>query len=279
MINRLERYDLNCSVFNSYDYDDCLDLNSLLCRFFTKINECIDVSNEALTYVEWLKTIGLKNEVVELLTEWKDDGTLADLIGEQIVSEINQKISNNQNKIKSLENKDIIHEQDINNIKSEISNLKSKDSQLDSEISNLKSKDTQLDSEIEALTTFNKYQVKSKFFTLKNSGDEMTPDSFFSDELLTTEKVETYWVQVTYTNPFSNCFKGSVLAQPFGVGNNANINVVVKDVNEYGFKFGIVSGGSLVNNSEITSSSYTTYISFIHLTKLKRALTLDIERE
>ncbi|MDY5929202.1 MAG: hypothetical protein SPJ27_04115 [Candidatus Onthovivens sp.] len=265
MINKLNKWDLNCSAFNSYDFDDCMSLNELLCRFFTKINECIDVSNEALTYVEWLKTIGLKNEVVELLTEWKDDGTLADLIGEQIVSEINQKISNNQSKIESLENKDIIHENNINNIKSEISNLKSKDSQLDSEI--------------EALTTFNRYQVKSKFFTLKNSGDEIRPDPLFSDELLITEKVETYWVQVTYTNPFSNCFKGSVLAQSFGVGNKSNINVVVKDVNEYGFKFGIVSGGSLVNNSEITSSSYTTYISFIHLTKLKRTLTLDIERE
>lgn len=265
MIDRLEKYDLNCSVFNSYDYDDCLDLNSLLCMFFTKINECIEVSNEALTLMEWLYEVGLSDEVVKLLIEWKNDGTLAQLISEEVLTEISQNIANNQRAITNLQNKDIIHEQDISNMKSEINNLKSKDSQLDREI--------------EALTTFNKYQVKSKFFTLKNDGDEMTPDSYFSDEMISTEKVETYWVQVSYTNPFSNCFKGSVLAQPFGVGNNSNINVVVKDVNEYGFKFGIVRDGSLINNSEITSHSYTTYISFIHLTKLKVSSTLDIERE
>lgn len=104
MINRLERYDLNCSVFNSYDYDDCLDLNSLLCRFFTKINECIEASNKSLTFLEWLHEVGLKQEVVTLLTQWKDDGTLANLISDQLLTEINKNIENNTTLITGVRN-------------------------------------------------------------------------------------------------------------------------------------------------------------------------------
>ena len=102
MINRLEKNDLNCSVFNSYDFDDCLSLNELLCRFFTKINECIEASNKALTLMEWLKEVGLKQEVVTLLTQWKDDGTLAEIIGEILLKEINTKINKNITDIKIL---------------------------------------------------------------------------------------------------------------------------------------------------------------------------------
>lgn len=144
MINRLEKYDLNCSVFNSYDYDDCLDLNSLLCRFFTKINECIEASNKALTLMEWLKDVGLKQEVVTLLGEWKDNGTLAELISEQILTEINQNIANNQRAITELQAKDTEHDTSINE-------LKEKDTQKDTEIEALKQKDTSLDGEISTI--------------------------------------------------------------------------------------------------------------------------------
>lgn len=144
MINRLEKYDLNCSVFNSYDYDDCLDLNSLLCRFFTKINECIEASNKALTLMEWLKEVGLKQEVVTLLTQWKDDGTLAELISEQILQEINQNIENNKNAIEQLKSKDVQHD-------NKIQSLETKDGEIDVEISDLKAKDLSLDGEVENL--------------------------------------------------------------------------------------------------------------------------------
>ena len=166
MINRLERYDLNCSVFNSYDYDDCLDLNSLLCRFFTKINECIEASNKALTFLEWLHEVGLKQEVVTLLGQWKDDGTLAELISEQILTEIKQNIENNKNAIEQLKLKDTTQDEKIqsletkdNEILGEIETLKSKDTELEGsistingEIQKLKSKDTELEGSISSVS-------------------------------------------------------------------------------------------------------------------------------
>lgn len=126
MINKLKRYDLNCSVFNSYDYADCLDLNSLLCRFFTKINECIEASNKALTFMEWLKEVGLKQEVVTLLGQWKDDGTLAELISEQILTEIKQNIANNQNAIVELQNKEQKHDIKLRELEDRSLNLEQK---------------------------------------------------------------------------------------------------------------------------------------------------------
>lgn len=138
MINKLNKWDLNCSVFNSYDFDDCMSLNELLCRFYTKINECIEASNKSLTLMEWLYEVGLRDEVVKLLTEWKNDGTLAELISDQILTEINQNIANNQRAITELQNKDTEHDTLINE-------LKEKDTQLDEEIEALKQKDSSLD--------------------------------------------------------------------------------------------------------------------------------------
>lgn len=151
MINKLNKWDLNCSVFNSYDFDDCMSLNELLCRFYTKINECIEASNKSLTLMEWLYEVGLRDEVVKLLTEWKNDGTLAELISEEILTEINQNITNNQIAITELKEKDT-------QLDEEIEALKQKDTSLDVNISNinegielLQQKDSEHDSSIQSL--------------------------------------------------------------------------------------------------------------------------------
>ena len=145
MINKLNRYDLNCSVFNSYDFDDCMSLNELLCRFFTKINECIEASNKSLNLLEWLHEVGLKEEVVTLLSEWKDNGTLAELISDQILTEIRQNIANNQRAIGELQSKDTEHDNSINE-------LKEKDNQIDVELESLKQKGNSLE---ESISTIN----------------------------------------------------------------------------------------------------------------------------
>ena len=166
MINKLNKWDLNCSVFNSYDFDDCMSLNELLCRFFTKINECIEASNKSLNLLEWLHEVGLKQEVVTLLGQWKDDGTLTELISEQILAEIKQNIANNQSAIGELQSKDTEFDNSINELKEkdneideELESLKEKDASLDEEISTingeivkLKSKDTELETSISSVT-------------------------------------------------------------------------------------------------------------------------------
>lgn len=91
MINKLDKHNLNCNIFSVYDYDG-LTMQELLCQFFTKINECIEVSNNSLSFLEWLKSIGLKEEVAIYLDKMVTDGTLNNIINHSIFNELSSKI-------------------------------------------------------------------------------------------------------------------------------------------------------------------------------------------
>lgn len=92
MIQKIDSsINLNCSIFNAYEYND-LSLNELLCTFFTKINECIEQSNKGYTFLEWLYSVGLSKEVSKKLEEWLYDGTIESIINNDIFSELNEKI-------------------------------------------------------------------------------------------------------------------------------------------------------------------------------------------
>ena len=91
-INELKPVDLNCNLFDVYNYDG-LSMQELLCQFFTKINECIKTSNETLDLADWLVNEGLKIEVVNKLMLWLEDGTLENLINVNLFNTLNGKIN------------------------------------------------------------------------------------------------------------------------------------------------------------------------------------------
>lgn len=74
-----------------YDFSDMTD-EELRCKFFQKLQECIELCNNTSEIVEWLKNEGLEEEVNEMLSIWKDDGTLDNIINEQIFYDLNSKI-------------------------------------------------------------------------------------------------------------------------------------------------------------------------------------------
>lgn len=86
-MEKLERYDLNCNIFDVYDYDG-LSMQELLCQFFTKINECVDFSNSTLDLCGWLVNEGLKEEVANKLISWLNDGTLKNVITDSVITDI-----------------------------------------------------------------------------------------------------------------------------------------------------------------------------------------------
>lgn len=102
-IEDLKRSMLNCNVFSVYDYD-CLSMQELLCTFFEKINQCVDVTNKTVVLVDWLVSQGLKEEVAKKLEVWFADGTLANIINEVIFKELNNKVLLNTRAITNLEN-------------------------------------------------------------------------------------------------------------------------------------------------------------------------------
>ena len=81
-----------------YGYDDYtqLEINSKLIQ---KMDEVIDMANNAFDYLEWLKGQGLSDEVINTLTEWKDDGTLEKLINIEKIDKLNTIIDKLNTKI------------------------------------------------------------------------------------------------------------------------------------------------------------------------------------
>lgn len=105
-INNLKPIDLNCNVFDVYSYND-LSMQELLCHFFTKINECIKVSNDTIDLSSWLVNEGLAIEVVDKLLEWLNDGTLEELINVNLFKTLNDKIDNVNTKLTDVVNGNI----------------------------------------------------------------------------------------------------------------------------------------------------------------------------
>ena len=91
-LEELKPYQLNCNVFDVYSYNG-LTMQDLLCQFFTKINECITVSNETIDLAKWLVNEGLEIEVVKKLMLWLEDGTLENIINVNIFNTLNEKIN------------------------------------------------------------------------------------------------------------------------------------------------------------------------------------------
>ena len=62
-----------------YDFSEMTN-EELRCKFFQKLQECIDLCNNSADVLDWIKNEGLEKEVKELLNLWLEDGTLEKLI-------------------------------------------------------------------------------------------------------------------------------------------------------------------------------------------------------
>ena len=74
-----------------YKFND-FTLNELICKLAQKMDEVITQSNESFSYLEWLKEQGLPDEVINILSEWKEDGTLVSLINDVLLKNIQDNI-------------------------------------------------------------------------------------------------------------------------------------------------------------------------------------------
>lgn len=70
-----------------YDFSEMTN-EELRCKFFQKLQECIELCNNSNEILEWIKNEGLEKEVTELLTMWKDDGTLKEMIDNELIKNL-----------------------------------------------------------------------------------------------------------------------------------------------------------------------------------------------
>lgn len=101
-LEQIKPYQLNCNVFSVYDYPDTYSMQELLNKFFDTINNCVELCNNVLDLAKWLVTIGLEQEVAKKLQQWLEDGTLAKIINEELLGELNNKIQKIDGKINDI---------------------------------------------------------------------------------------------------------------------------------------------------------------------------------
>ena len=95
MIKYLKGLEIN----SIYDFDNTFSINELLCKFWEKIEETINVSNESIDILNWVKEEGLPDEVERLITQLVNDGTIEQMIN---VNKIEELKNNLENKIAQL---------------------------------------------------------------------------------------------------------------------------------------------------------------------------------
>ena len=84
-------------VYGCDDYTQ-LEINSKLIQ---KIDEVIEQCNNAFEFVDWLKEQGLSDEVIKILTGWKEDGTLENLINLEKLNSLKTELTNSIDEINS----------------------------------------------------------------------------------------------------------------------------------------------------------------------------------
>ena len=99
MIDKFSHGFIN-SVYHFNDYT----LNELICKLAQKMNEVITQSNESFNYLEWLKGQGLSDEVIKKLLEWKEDGTLENIINQNVFNELDNKIDEINSQLDTINN-------------------------------------------------------------------------------------------------------------------------------------------------------------------------------
>ena len=134
MIDKFSRGFIN----TVYDFND-FTLNELICKLAQKMDEVITQSNESFNYLDWLKGQGLSDEVIKIMLEWKEDGTLETLINQNIFNGLNTKIDNFQtdvnNKVDTFKNEvnnnfDTMEAEFNNRVNESISNIETTKQEL-----------------------------------------------------------------------------------------------------------------------------------------------------
>ena len=129
----------------AYDLEDYtqLEINSKLIQ---KMDEVIDNCNNAFEFMDYIKEEGLINEVINILLAWKEDGTLENIIDQNVFNELNSKVDTFQENVNNdLQSKKI----EIDNLRNEINNnITELSNSIDTKINELKEMINQNNSEL-----------------------------------------------------------------------------------------------------------------------------------
>ena len=124
MIKHLKGLEIN----SIYDFDNAFSINELLCKFWEKIEETINISNESIDILEWVKNTGLSTETKLILEEWHNNGTLSQIINIEKFNEMKREFTELVNQLQT---------NCSNELQNSINSVNSTLSEVDEKITNL----------------------------------------------------------------------------------------------------------------------------------------------
>lgn len=108
-----------------YDFSDMTN-EELRCKFFQKLQECIDLCNNTADIMDWVEKEGIEIEVHKLLSLWLEDGTLNDLINIDLLNNLKTELETKINEKVDSET----YQSELNNINSQLIAQENKLSEL-----------------------------------------------------------------------------------------------------------------------------------------------------
>ena len=127
MIKHLKGLEIN----SIYDFDNAFSINELLCKFWEKIEETINISNESIDILNWIKEQGLPDEVQVLLNQLVADGTIEQMINVDKIEEVKQLVNN---KYDEMLNK---HDNEVLTLNNRVDNTKTSLNKLENRVTNI----------------------------------------------------------------------------------------------------------------------------------------------
>lgn len=100
-VEQLKQFILKESKYSVYDYDE-VTMTELLNKFFNKIQNCIEVTNNTIELTEWLVSEGLEQEVAEKMVLYSENGTFEKLINVDILNNLRDRVEDVNNKLSNV---------------------------------------------------------------------------------------------------------------------------------------------------------------------------------
>ena len=104
MIKHLKGLEIN----SIYDFDNAFSINELLCKFWEKIEETINISNESIDILNWIKEQGLPDVVQVLLNQLVADGTIEQMLNVDKIEEVKQIVNNKYDVMLNKHNNEVL---------------------------------------------------------------------------------------------------------------------------------------------------------------------------
>lgn len=156
------KYINNLEINSIYDFDNALSINELLCKFWEKLEDVINVSNECIDILNWIREEALPYELQVLINQLVADGTIEQMINVDKIEELRTLITNK-----------------ITDVESQLDNITQTNKTLSINLVDYKKYATLVNDKLDWSPAFNKIIEEIKSYENKSLTIKLPSDNLF----------------------------------------------------------------------------------------------------